>query len=584
MVIVGAGELTNFFEEMVMECICSQIAGWFGLAAAKAYVQLHPDSKIAVLESAESCGGTWSQNRLYPGLKSNNMIGTYEYPDFPMTEEKYGVKPNNHIPGAVLHRYLTDFAKHFNFFNAIQFNTRVELVEPNGSNGWRLSVTTPSGPQSIETAKLILATGLTSTPNIPVYKNSENFGAPLFHAKDFCREAPNVGKIKNAVVVGGAKSAFDVAYALVLDGAEVDLVIRPNGQGPVWIAPPFVTPFKKRLDQLLNVRWMTWFSPCPWGDAGGYSRVRRFLHGSAIGRFLVDTFWKVLAGDVVSANAYDSHPELKKLKPWNSAFWIGSGLSILNYDTSLFDLVKQGKIKVHIDNIDRLEPKKVILSSGEALDAELLVLSTGWKKESTIKFSGLGPEGLGLPYTDSEKAVLNQEADKKVLSLFPRLKNQPKLRFEPKDMDPLRYYRFMVPASMVGSRSLAFAGMVSSVSTSVVATIQGQWISAYLDGKLDRLPTSMGEITDEIMLHTQWGKWRFPCGYGASLPDFVFEGLAYSNLLMRDLGLGINRKASWLSELTSPYLPRDFVGLVEEWKDIHKSESAVEQEDGLKEL
>ncbi|KAH7145470.1 hypothetical protein B0J13DRAFT_584596 [Dactylonectria estremocensis] len=542
-------------------------AGWFGLAAAKAYAQLHPGSKLAVVESAESCGGTWSKNRLYPGLKSNNMVNTYEYPDFPMKEEIYGVKPNTHIPGAVLHRYLTDFAKHFNFFDSIQFNTAVDLVEPNSSGGWRLSVTTPNGPRSIETAKLILATGLTSTPNIPVYANQENFDAPLFHAKDFCREAPKLGKVKKAVVVGGAKSAYDVAYAFVEDGAEVDLVIRPNGHGPVWIAPAFVTPFKKRLDQLLNVRWMTWFSPCPWGDADGHSFVRSLLHGTAVGRFIVDMFWKVLGGDVISANAYDSHPELKKLKPWESAFWIGSGLSILNYDKSLFDLVKQGKIRVHIDDIDRLEPKKIMLNSGESLDADVLVLSTGWKKESSIKFSGLGPEGLGLPHTESEKQVLNKEADAKLFSLFPRLKDQPKLRFEPKGEDPLRYYRFMVPATMVGSRNIAFSGMISSVSTSVVATVQGQWISAFFDGKLDRLPTSMADITDEIMMHTQWGKWRYPCGYGASLPDFVFDGLPYSNLLMRDLGLGINRKANYFSELTSPYLPNDFPGLIEEWQD-----------------
>jgi hypothetical protein len=68
------------------------------------------------------------------------------------------------------------------------------------------------------------------------------------------------------------------------------------------------------------------------------------------------------------------------------------------------------------------------------------------------------------------------------------------------------------------------------------------------------------------MLHTQWGKWRYPCGYGADLPDLVFEGLPYCNMLMRDLGLKTHRKPSRFQELTSPYLPADFCGLVEEWK------------------
>jgi cation diffusion facilitator CzcD-associated flavoprotein CzcO len=529
-----------------------------------------PLKDFAVFESAESCGGTWSKNRLYPGLKSNNMVGTYEYPDFPMTEEKYGLKPNSHIPGAVLHRYLTDFAHHFGFFDRIRFRTKVDVVEPTGDGSWTLAVTGPEGTQrTVRAAKLVLATGLTSTPNMPVYRGSETFGAPLFHAKDFCREAPNLKDIKNTIVVGGAKSAFDVAYAMVQAGSTVDLVIRDDGHGPVWITPAFVTPFKKRLDQLLLIRWMTFFSPCPWGEQDGYPRIRRFLHGTYFGRLIVDFFWKMLASDVVEANAYDHHPEMKKLKPWNAAFWIGSGLSILNYDSSLFDLVREGKIRVHIGQIDRLEPNKVVLADGTVLNADLMVCSTGWKKESPIKFQGLGPNGFGLDFAADEMEALRTKANDDVLTMFPRLRDQPKLRFQQKTAEPLRLYRFMVPSAFVFERTLAFAGAISSVSTSSCATVQGHWIAAYLANGLDRMPSSRQEITDEIMLHTQWGRWRYPCGYGASLPDFVFEGVPYMDMLLRDLGLSNRRKGGWFKELTSPYLPRDFRGLVEEWKASH---------------
>ncbi|KAI6755524.1 hypothetical protein HG531_004630 [Fusarium graminearum] len=557
-------------------------AGWFGLAAAKAIHQILPSASLAILESAESCGGTWSKNRLYPGLKSNNMKGTYEYPDFPMAFETYGVGPNSHIPGAVLHRYLTDFAKHFDIYDKVQFHTAVDLVERNGDAGWRLTVNSPAGNRFINTARLVLATGLTSTPNMPSYKNEELFDAPLFHAKDFCQEAPNL-KVKKAIVVGGAKSAFDVAYALVHDGAEVDLIVRPTGNGPVWIAPPFVTPLKKRLDQLLNIRWMTWFSPCPWGEADGYPGVRDFLHGTALGRLIVNGFWKVLSGDVISANGYDSHPELQKLKPWHSAYWIGSGLSILNYDSSLFDLVKEGKIRVHIDDIESLEPKRATLTSGKVIETDAIICSTGWKKESTIKFAD---DKLGLPYSQDKKRALSKAADAQVLSLYPGLKSQPELNFKAKEADPLRYYRFIVPSQMVKTRDLAFAGMISTVSTATCATIQGHWIAAFFAGKVRSIPSSDKEITDEIMLHTQWGKWRFPCGYGADLPDMVFEGLPYCNMLMKDLEVNTHRKKSRYAELTSPYLPADFKGLVEEFMEKEERRGSIHglevQEVGIK--
>ena len=53
-------------------------AGGFGLAAAKVYLELHPSQNILVVESSGSCGGTWSEDRICSGLKSNNLHGTYE--------------------------------------------------------------------------------------------------------------------------------------------------------------------------------------------------------------------------------------------------------------------------------------------------------------------------------------------------------------------------------------------------------------------------------------------------------------------------------------------------------------------------
>ena len=555
----------SFAAHKAIQYLTFILPGWFGLAAAKAATQVMPEQTLVILESSETSGRTWSKDRIYPGLKSNNMVGTYEYPDFPMLESRYGVEPNSHIPGAVLNQYLTDFAKHFGFYDKIQFGVSVESIVPDGDT-WKVCL---SGQRTIIAKKLILATGLTSTPNMPTYKGQETLNAPLFHAKDFCTRAPELSNVQNTVVVGGAKSAFDVAYAQVQAGSTVDLVIRDNGHGPVWIAPAFVTPFKKRLDQLLLIRWMTWMAPCPWGDEDGYGIIRRFLHGTFIGRWLVDMFWKILSADVISANDYDSHPELKKLKPWHSAFWIGSGLSILNYATPLFDLVKEGKIRVHIGQIDHMEEQTVVLADGTRLHADAVICSTGWKKESSIKFQGLGPEQFGLQVSTEEKTKLNEKADKAVLDMFPRLERQPKLRFTPKTTEPLRLYRFIVPSGYAFSRNIAWVGAVSTVSTALCATVQGHWTDAFLSNSLDRLPSTKDEVVEEIMLHTQWGKWRYPCGYGATLPDFVFEGLPYIDLLLRDLGLKNHRKKSWLKELTEPYLPRDYAGLVEEWRKAH---------------
>ena len=121
---------------------------------------------------------------------------------------------------------------------------------------------------------------------------------------------------------------------------------------------------KQRPEQLLSDRWMTWFSPCPFGGVDGWQRARNFLHGTAIGQVIVDKFWAGLGGKVVEKNGYATSTELKKRQPWNLAFWICSGLSIHNYDVELFDTVKKGKINVHVADVERLTEKIVYLTNG----------------------------------------------------------------------------------------------------------------------------------------------------------------------------------------------------------------------------
>lgn len=154
-----------------------------------------------------------------------------------MDEATYGVKSGEHIPGIVLHRYLTDFAQHFGIYELIRFESMVESVEPGSGDGWRLRVKgvgkkEVDGSEVIETKKLIIATGLTSTPNLPSYEGQETFTEPFFHARDFCKNGTLVETAEKVVIVGGAKSAFDVAYAFAMSpkSPSVDIIIRETGQ------------------------------------------------------------------------------------------------------------------------------------------------------------------------------------------------------------------------------------------------------------------------------------------------------------------------------------------------------------------
>ncbi|KAL8698726.1 MAG: hypothetical protein Q9201_006410 [Fulgogasparrea decipioides] len=614
-------------------------AGWNGLVMVKTYLDVNPKAKVVALESASSVGGVWSQERMYPGLRSNNLYGALEYSDYPMHEQTFGVKAGDFIPGPSIHMYLRSYAEKFDIHRRIRFGTWVKTVDRNSSDTWlvhysqsqsRTASDTPRtrdsavnhSPKQILTKKLVISTGLTSDPFIPHIPGSDTFDAPLFHAKyllDKFSETSSSPASKNIVIYGSAKSAYDAAYAYASHGISVDWIIRESGHGPVWMAPIHVTPLKKRLDHLVGVRFLTWLSPCVWGANDGFGSLRRYLHNTTIGRWIVDRFWEILAADVIALCGFDKHPETKKLKPWTPAFWIASSLSILNYPGDIYEYVRNGTIKVHVADIDHLSTKKVHLSNGEMLEADALVCSTGWKHRPSIRFR---PEGidrsLGLPYTTAEKMELDpliQKADKYIMENFPRLQNQPALNrkyisptssissdgCDPYNLDqPFQLYRFMVPPAYINDRSIGYTGMMLSLHTSICAQAQALWLTAYFGGDLPRSAFSVSDrtlslpngtskpttsakpasprpfdqesITWQATLHSRFGHWRYPAGHGKRFPDVAFDAIPYVDMLLRDLGLEWKRKwkqggwGKWWRELFWPYGPRDYIGLVDEWK------------------
>lgn len=574
--------------------------GWYGLAAAKVFHEIDPKGSFLVLEAASTLGGVWAKHRLYPGLKTNNMLGTYEYPDFPMEPKAFGVKPGQHIPGEVVHTYLTKYAEKFGVLDRICYNSKVQVADHQETGGWILTVRTNEGTESqretrLLARKLIVATGLTSEPFLAHIDGQDSFRAPVFHSRDLQQYSDVLdNSLERVTVFGATKSGWDAVYAYAIQGIKVDWVIRQSGHGPVWMAPPYVTPLKKWLEKLVNTRLLTWFSPCIWASAGGYTGIRWFWHETAVGRAVTDTFWSILGNDVITLNNYDAHPETTKLKPWTQPMFTGTSFSIMNYDSDFFELLRNGTVKVHIADIDSLSNKTVHLSSGMDLQSDGLCCVTGWKPLPPMKFL---PEGidqkLGIPHAPStaDRHDLVKKADEEILARFPRLKDQPvhKKRFVPllnnkgisttdkvnlsTEMTPYAQYRFMVPpsAGLLKHRDIAFSGMLMNFSTTIVAHLQALWINAYFRNEVSfpdwTSPETLEELQYQTVLHSRFGKWRYPGGRGAQQPDFVFDAVPYLDLIASDLGLRVHRKNGMLAEALEPYGPEDYSNVVAEWME-----------------
>ncbi|KAI1350074.1 hypothetical protein F5Y01DRAFT_326766 [Xylaria sp. FL0043] len=582
-------------------------AGWNGLAAAKQFICTQPGRTIAVLDRESSLGGTWADHRLYDGLKSNNLLGTFEYPDFPMTSDRFDVRQGEHISGYAINAYLKAYAQEFGIDQLVRLRSAVLTAEHRDTEGgWILAVKSSGSdaPVQIYARRLIVATGILSEPFLPYFEGQDTFGGNIFHSKNFPQVVKKgTGDVKAVTIFGSGKSSWDSVYYYATAGIKVNWVIRSTGHGPIWMSPPFVTPFKRWIEKLPNTRFLTWFSPCIWGNADGYDGIRNFYHGTTLGRFLVKWFWWVLGNDVMQLNRYDSHPKTAKLKPWLDVMYVAGSFSILNYEEDFFELIKSENnlVDIHIGEIASLSPRRVHLDDGTMFESDALVLSTGWGHVPSVKFLPEGIEKeLGIPHDHdtagspmepgrSTQTSLLDRVDEEILQRFPILTSPPVWNksfaplpnHDPSSLTPYMLYRFLVPTSprLLRHRDTAFIGLQNNLSTVITSHITALWISAFFSGRLAKDPSAA--LTDpeatkqlqyETALHNRFGRWRYPADWGNRAPSFIFDALPYLDMLQHDLGLCPYRKSGALAEITVPYGPEDYRNITTEWLQIYSDD------------
>jgi hypothetical protein len=558
---------------------------------AKTYIQLHPSHKIVILDGGSSLGGTWSKERIYPGLKTNNTVGWLEFPDMPITPGEFDVQPRAHIKSEVVNEYLEVYAKRFHVQERIRLRTKVSSIEhlEKDGGGWSVTWVRPAklaavgaGVEQgvIHSSKLVIATGHTSEPLLPHFKGQETLQIPIFHTKDWAEQRDLLKSAKETVVLGGGKSAFDAAYMFADAGIKTHMVIRASGRGPCWMAQYNATPLKISLEVLATTRLIGLFSPCIWAEGGPCGLARRFLHGTWLGQKITSAFWGVVQSDTVKLSGLQGHPETERLMPWSDFFWSGTSCSILNYDKDFFQFVRNGLIEVHIADIESLNGNAVVLSTGESLKVDAIVCATSWKDRPAFDFLPAGSDAkLGLPHYDAEPDRQGRftHADEELFAKFPKLRQQPVLnknlaalptsKNEP--FDPTQYnvpwllYRFMVPPAYLNERSIAFVGVPLSFNQGQMSTAESLWITAYFDGRVE-IPTEE-QAAEQTVLHARHARWRNPAGYGASFPDWIFDTVPYLDMVFKDIGVS-GWKKTWLADLFTPYRPSVFAGVVEEYE------------------
>ena len=179
----------------------------------------------------------------------------------------------------------------------ILFKSRVDSVskveDPATNHGAQWTITYNSS-HKVQTLKLIDATGMTSQPQMPNLPGSSDFQGKTLHHKSFGQEQGLLledPSVQNVCILGGAKSAADVAYACAKAPAErkIHWVIREDGNGPsAFFAAPAMSARYANSNEGFYNRFMASFLPNPFGKWGW---VKWLLQGTVPGRWYVKRLW-----------------------------------------------------------------------------------------------------------------------------------------------------------------------------------------------------------------------------------------------------------------------------------------------------
>ncbi|PQE08057.1 hypothetical protein CJF32_00008143 [Rutstroemia sp. NJR-2017a WRK4] len=456
----------------------------------------------------------------------------------------------------------------------IQFSTEVRPVSKHDGIWVVSAMNRASGQQhTFKTTKLIIASGLTSIPNMPFLQGKEVFQGQLLHHEDF--GSSNVltsPDVHNITILGAGKSSADMAYEAVKAGKNVSWVLKATDTtGPeFFVSPKGKGPYKNAFE-IGMTRLAATFTP---SFMNGLNWWTKLLHSTRYGMKLMSNFWGTIDKDARKEANFDRKclQNFDKLEPHSGIFWENCAGGLLNHE-DFFDTVAEN-VRIFVADVKGLRKSSLQLRSGEEIPSDAVLCGTGWIPSLQF-FSETRFRELGLPHSlvqeaDEEKSRwkdLEARADVRVITTFPQLANPPEVYHKPVTHTPYRLYRHVVPISESGNvpqdRSIVFIGHVGVGNYFPIVECQSLWVTAYLDGKL-KLPSKQ-EQEEDVALFTTWCRRRY-LSSGAEGNNMTFELIGYMDLLLHNLGLTSHRKG-WFKDLFAPIWAKDLGNLKAEFTE-----------------
>lgn len=543
-------------------------SGIYGISAARTYLEVHPHHNVAIFEASATVGGVWSAERMYNDFITQTPLGMAEFSDLALED----VPQDDQYYGFFKARHMTKYLEHYTrsreyagtpIADRVHLNSPVERLSKHGGR-WTVAI---EGSKTIYSAPQVIdASGLTSTPHIPNIPGKDAFRSLSLHHKNFGQsDVLRNSRYQDIVVLGGAKSAADVAYAAAKSHKKVTWIIRKSGAGPAAFVPAQGRgPYRNSNESFYN-RLAASFLASAFHSENWWTQ---FLYDTRAGRALWNWIWAGINAGPQKLAKFDRLDGQKNgfanLKPDTPLFWQNDSTGIVQR-ADFFDTIAT-QVRVIRQDIHSINEEGLVLDDSTAVAADAIVYCTGWKICHPYLDNETAAQ-LGLPvhqdFCSPQEVVrwqaLDREGEIKTLKRFPVLCEPPSHRAPTSALSPFRLYKGMLPPH---DHSIIFLGKLMLGNHFRNAEVQALWAVAALDGTVCFPSTE--DIDAEIADTVAWCRKRY-LSKGELGNWLYFDMVPYTDMLLEQLGLKSHRK-TWLKDLLAPCVARDLRGLVNEYR------------------
>jgi putative flavoprotein involved in K+ transport len=246
--------------------------------------------------------------------------------------------------------------------------TAVKAAYDEAAGEWTVDIDRDGQPMTLKPKHLVLATGMSGKPNVPVFPGHDVFRGEQHHSSR--HPGPDAYAGKKCVVIGSNNSAFDICGALWEHGADVTMVQRSSTH-----IVKSDTLMDIGLGDLYSERALAAGMTTEKADLVFASLPYRIMH-----EFQIPLYEQMKERD---KDFYDRMEAAGFDLDWGDD---GSGL-FMKYlrrgsgyyiDVGAAELVADGEVKLAHGNVDHLTEKTVVLEDGTELEADLVVYATGY--------------------------------------------------------------------------------------------------------------------------------------------------------------------------------------------------------------